>query len=79
MENKKPSIKYRAGTVTATVWKNENKEGKTFFSVDIVRNYTTEENDTVKWHKSSSFNTKDLADVMIVTRKVQEYIRLKEE
>jgi len=83
MEGKKPETKFRAGAITATVWKNEfkNKENKVveFFSIDIVRNYTTKDDKGEDvWNKTSSFSTKDLSDVELVTRKAHEYVRLKE-
>jgi len=78
-----PEKKYRAGLITATIWKNEynDKEDNTrvFYTVDIVRNYTKKEDKETKWYKTNSYNQKDLADVLLVTRKANEYIRLKVE
>jgi len=80
---KMPEKKYRAGLITATIWKNEynDKEDNTrvFYTVDIVRNYTKKEDKETKWYKTNSYNQKDLADVLLVTRKANEYIRLKVE
>ena len=77
MEGNKPVGKYRAGNVTATIWKNENKskDGKEydFYSVSIERNF---KNDKEEWKSTNSFMKNDLPKVELVTRKAFEFLAL---
>ena len=61
----KPEAKIKDGTITATIWKNENKsdEGdglKAFYSVDIQRSYKDKDD---KWQSTSSFSGPELLRV----------------
>ncbi|MCK4522474.1 MAG: hypothetical protein KAU20_07915 [Nanoarchaeota archaeon] len=75
----KPEKKFKAGGVTATVWKNNgtDKEGKptTFNTIAIERNYTDKEN---KWQSTSSFRLMDLPKVALVANKAYEYLVMKQ-
>lgn len=75
----KPVQKFRAGSVTATVWKNEQtKDGKTFdyFTVAIERSY--QDKDKV-WQKTSSMRVTDLPKVTLVAEKAYEYLVMAKE
>jgi len=71
----KPEKKFRAGLVTATIWKNEgkNKQGDptTFRTVAIERSYTDKNNE---WKTTSSFSVQDLPKVTLVASRAYEYI-----
>ena len=75
-----PEKKFRAGAVSATIWKNkaENKEGSEveYKTISIERNYTDKEG---KWQSTNSFRTNDLPKAKVVLDKAYEYLVLKEE
>lgn len=76
---KKPEKKFRSGSVSATIWKNEYKyEGKDMVthSITIERNYKDKAD---AWQTTSSFNTNDLSDVAVVAEESRKYLRLKEQ
>ena len=75
-----PEKKFRAGAVSATIWKNkaENKEGSEveYNTISIERNYTDKEG---KWQSTNSFRINDLPKASVVLNKAYEYLILKEE
>ena len=75
-----PEKKFRAGAVSATIWKNtaENKEGSEveYKTISIERNYTDKEG---KWQSTNSFRINDLPKAKVVLEKAYEYLVLKEE
>lgn len=76
----KPEQKFRAGSVTATIWAKElEKDGKKFnvYNIEVVRNYKEKESD--EWKKTSSFAKDDLQKAILVMQKAQEYLYLNEE
>lgn len=74
----KPEEKFRAGGITATIWKNngKDKEGNptTFKTIAIERNYTDKEG---KWQATSSFRIIDLPKVALVANKAYEHLVMK--
>lgn len=72
-----PEKKFRAGTVSATVWQNRGKSAKggevTFRTVSFQRNYM-DRNGT--WQTSSSLRVNDLPRASVVLQKAYEYIIL---
>ncbi len=78
-EHKKPETKFRAGALSATIWKNagKNKEGQdtSYFSVSIDRNYTDKAG---VWKSTNSLRVNDLPKAALVLKKAYEYIVLKE-
>ena len=77
-EGNKPVAKYRAGQVTATVWKNtkQNKAGEDFdaYSVSIVKQYK----DGEEWKDTNSYQPDELANIILVASEAQRKIKLKE-
>ncbi len=79
MDKNLPEKKFRAGAITATVWKNEQTGEKgdyVYFTVSIERNYKDKAGN---WQKTSSFRAADLPKVALVTNKAYEYLVLKEQ
>ena len=82
MENKKklPEKKFRAGSVSATIWKNEgtNKQNEKyeFNTISIQRNYTDKDGN---WKSTNSLRVSDLPKAELVLRKAYEHIMLKEQ
>jgi len=79
MEKNKPIKKFKAGGVSATIWKNTNKvNGKDveFQTIAIDRSYTDKDK---KWRTTSSMRINDLPKVELVARKAYEYLTLKED
>ncbi|MBW2973355.1 hypothetical protein KY346_03100 [Candidatus Woesearchaeota archaeon] len=70
----KPEKKYKAGAISATVWKNEGqKNGKTFafHTISIGRNYKDKDGE---WKNSSSLRPADLPKAALVLNKAYEYL-----
>lgn len=55
--SKKPAAKVTLYPITAAVWRNESKEGETFYSVTLERSYRDRDGN---WKSSSSFNGDEL-------------------
>jgi len=51
-----PLKRIKIGLITATVWGNEKENGGTRYSIDVVRNYKTDD----VWKETSSFGIDDL-------------------
>ena len=75
MEKNTPEKKFRAGTISATVWKNQSKEGNEFSSVSFEKGYK-DQND--EWKATSHLNVNDLPKALVVIGKAFEYLSLKE-
>ena len=74
MEKNHPEKKFRAGAISATIWKNEalTHEGKpiSFNRVSIERTYK----DNNEWKKTHSYKYQDLPKIALVAQKAYEYI-----
>lgn len=76
MGNAPPVQKYKAGSVSAAIWKNTgNRNGKDveFFMVSLDRTYKKDE----QWKTTSLLRVADVADALLVLGKAQEFLRLK--
>lgn len=69
-EKKMPEAKFRAGSVTATVWKNEGNEF-TSYTTALERSYL-DKND--EWQKTSSFNLNDIPKAVLVLNQAYKHI-----
>jgi len=82
-EQKKQPVKtIKACQISATVWKNDRKDGQDYdtFSVNVVKQYIVkEEGKDDVWKTTSYFNQNELPKVVAVTQKAYEYLILKEE
>ena len=56
MSENQPAARFRIGSVTATIWKNENEGGNTFYSTTVSRSYK----DGDDWKQADNFNHGDL-------------------
>jgi len=78
-EKQQPEKKFRSGGVVATVWKNikkvENVEIETY-SVNLARSYKDKED---KWVETNNYNINDVQKAILVLKKAQEFLLLKEE
>lgn len=76
----KPAFKIRVGNVTATVWKNvnKNKEGEPFtaYNTDIIRSYLDKDEN---WQTTSSFGLADLPKVIAAAQEAYKFIAVKTE
>jgi len=79
-EKNKPIKKFRAGSISATIWKNtgkdKNQKDTEFKTITIDRSYTDKED---KWQTTNSMRINDLPKVELVARKAYEYLTLKED
>lgn len=71
-----PEKKFRAGAVSATVWKNHSeKDGRIneYKTVSFERSY---QNDKGEWSTTNSLRSNDLPKAMLVLQKAYEYVAL---
>ncbi len=69
-----PEKKFKAGAVTATIWRNETAKGA-YASVQLDRHYK----DGEVWKSTSSLRLNDLPKAALVLNKVYEYLVSREE
>ena len=78
MEKNKPEEKFRAGGITATIWKNKgkNKNGKTteFYSVKLERRYR---DNNEQWQSTDSLGINDIPKAILVLEKSFQFIAMK--
>jgi hypothetical protein len=73
-EKNLPEKKFKAGSITATVWLNQTRKGPSKFSyrtVNLERNYKDKDN---KWKSTSSLRLNDLPKAVLVLNKAYEYL-----
>jgi len=75
MEKNTPEKKFRAGTVSATVWKNQSKEGNDFSSVSFEKGYKDANGE---WKSTNHLSVNDLPKALVVIGKAFEHLSLKE-
>ncbi len=75
-----PEKKFRAGSVSATIWKNQGKgkngEAVEYRTISIERSYTDKED---KWQTTNSMRVNDLPKAEVVLKKAYEFLVLKEQ
>jgi len=72
----KPEKKFRAGAVSATIWKNERQDnGKVFafHTISLERGYKDKAGE---WKSTSSLRTADLPKASLILGKAYEYLIL---
>ena len=78
-EKKRPQRVFRAGRVSAAVWKNEiERDGRTVvqWSTKIKKTYRDDASDG--WKSTDYYYPSELSDLLIVTRHALDFIRLRE-
>ena len=74
-----PEKKYKAGPVTATIWKNEatRKDGTKgeFYTIQLDRNYKDKEGN---WKSTNSLRVNDLPRAVLVLNKSYEFLNFKQ-
>ena len=72
-----PEKRFRAGAVSATVWRNKTKEGNgEYHTVAIERCYKDKDDN---WQTTNSMRTNDLPKANVVLQKAYEFIVLNEQ
>lgn len=56
-DNKKPAARVTIYPITATIWRNENRDGEVFFSTAFERRYRDRDG---KWAGTQNYGTDDL-------------------
>ena len=64
-----PEQKFKAGAVSATLWKNEGEH--TYFTVSIERNYKDKDG---AWKNTNSMRLNDLPKASLVISKAYDYL-----
>ena len=68
---KVPDKKFKAGGITATVWKGVSPEGRAYFNVQLGRSYKDKDN---SWKTTSSFRESDVPKAVVLLQKAYEYV-----
>jgi hypothetical protein len=75
-----PEKKFRAGAISATVWKNkgqrDNGEETEFNTISVDRRYADKDGN---WQSTNSLRTNDLPKLQAVLRKAYDYLVLNEQ
>ncbi len=75
-ERRHPEQTFRAGGISASVWKNTTKEGdKEYRNVTFERRYLDKDG---QWKSTNSMHINDLPKASVVLAKTYEYLVLKE-
>jgi len=70
-----PVKRIQAGQIQVSVWENQSKDGKKFYSFTFQKRYTTEEG---KWESTNTLMLNDLPKANLVLQKAYEFALLKE-
>jgi len=74
MEKNKPEKKFRAGPVTATIWRNATEDGtKEYNTVSFDRVYKDKNGE---WKNTNSLRVNDLPKAAMVLSKAYEYLAM---
>jgi len=68
-DNAKPVFETKLRQIRASVFRNETKEGRTFFNTQLVRRYRSGENE---WSNSSHFTGKE--DLLMARELIEEVL-----
>ncbi len=68
--NQQPERKFKAGAISATIWKNSSEKGE-YSSIQLDRVYKDKDNN---WKRTNSFNENDLPKAIFVLNKAYEYL-----
>ncbi len=66
-----PDKKFKAGPVTATVWKGVSPKGSVYYNVQIGRSYKDKDNN---WKNTGSLRENDVPKAMVLLQKAYEYV-----
>lgn len=66
-----PDKKFKAGPVTATVWKGVSPKGAAYYNVQIGRSYKDKDNN---WKNTNSLRENDVPKAMVLLHKAYEYV-----
>lgn len=69
-----PVMRFRSGSVSATVWENRGKDGILFPTVKLTK--LERDKETQEWKETSVFAVNDLPVVAILARKAFEALAL---
>jgi len=70
-----PVKRIQAGQIQVSVWENQSKEGKKFYSFTFQKRYTTEEG---KWESTNTLMLNDLPKANLAIQKAYEFVVFKE-
>ena len=65
-----PVKRFRSGSVSASVWRNDPDAGGTYFSVTFSRGYKRGDD----WQDTQSFGARDLIDLRRVLASAEQFI-----
>ena len=73
MSENKPIKKFNAGVISASIWKNELKDGSVVHAVSIERRYQDKAGD---WKSTNNMRMNDLPKVSLLSDKAFEFLAM---
>jgi len=74
----KPEKKFRAGAISATIWKNQNQKGTKSFSYHTISLERAYKDQAGGWKTTASMRLADLPRAKLVLNKAYEYLVVQE-
>ncbi len=71
MSENKPIKKFAAGVISASVWKNQLKDGSVVYAITIERRYQNKSGD---WQSTNNMRMNDLPKVGLLAQKAYEFL-----
>ena len=68
-----PDKKFKAGGITATVWKGISPKGTTYFNVQLAKSYKDKDNN---WKTTNSLRENEIPKAVVLLQKAYEYVIL---
>ena len=73
-EHNAPIARFNAGTIQVAVWENTSKDGNSFKSISIQKQYKVGD----EWKSTNSFNVNELPKAILAMQKAYEQLTLRE-
>ncbi len=68
---KAPDKKFKAGSLTATVWKGISQKGTFYYNVQLGKSYKDKDNN---WKNTNSLMENDVPKAVVLLQKAYEYV-----
>ena len=68
-----PDMRFKAGGLTATVWKGVSPKGSAYYNVQLGKSYKDKDNN---WKTTNSLRENEIPKAMVLLQKAYEYVIL---
>lgn len=74
-EKDRPVFKVKVGSIDTAVWKQQNADGKDYFSISYSKSYL---DINKEWKKTNNLHVSDIPDLQLALQKVYEFVKIRE-